>query len=133
MSQSPLLEFRSSAFRDESGVDGATNPGIFGRALAGWVSEKLAGEGIATDEVLAEDFAWCVVCEVLSCRVYVACAGGNQEPFDWQVFVFADDSLLSRRLFGKDRRLEAIESLFATVRNILRSAGEVIDLREESA
>jgi hypothetical protein len=30
-------------------------------------------------------------------------AAANQEPFDWQVFVLADDGLLSRRLFGKDR------------------------------
>src|ERR1700743_1973490 len=133
MSQSPLLEFRSSAFRDEAGVDEATNRGIFGKALAGWVSKMLEGAGISTDEIFAEDFAWCVGCEVLSCRAYVACAGGNQDPFDWQVLVFADDGLLSRPLFRKDRRSEAIESLFATVRKILRAAPEVTDLREERA
>jgi hypothetical protein len=55
--EGPLLRFESSAFAVTPGEDQETNPGIFGRALASWVSEQLIGEGFNAGSVIAEDLA----------------------------------------------------------------------------
>ena len=41
MKQSPLLEFESSAFAVMPGEDEETNPGIYGKALAQWLADRL--------------------------------------------------------------------------------------------
>ena len=89
MRQSALLEFESSAFAIEQGEDEHTNPGIFGKALAQWLSEQLRATGIPVGEIIAEDFGWCVPVESKPHRLYVACASAEEEPNHWRVFAFA--------------------------------------------
>ena len=47
MTQSPLLEFESSAFLVAPGEDEETNPGIYGKALAQWLAEQLRAAGFS--------------------------------------------------------------------------------------
>ncbi|MGZ5272384.1 MAG: hypothetical protein ACXWC6_17365, partial [Ramlibacter sp.] len=74
MKQSPLLEFKSDAFTVAPGEDEATNPGVFGKSLAEWLSGELRAGGLAAGEVIAEDFGWCVPIESKPHALYVACA-----------------------------------------------------------
>jgi hypothetical protein len=57
MTQSPLLEFESSAFAVVPGEDEKTNPGIYGKALAQWLAEQLRAAGFSVEDVIAEDLA----------------------------------------------------------------------------
>jgi hypothetical protein len=60
MRKSPILVFESSAFVSVPGEDEATNPGIFGKALAQWLGTQLHLSGVAANEVIPEDFGWVI-------------------------------------------------------------------------
>jgi len=131
MKQSPVLTFESSAFAAPPGEDERTNPGIFGKALARWLSAQLRDAGFTTGDVIAEDFGWCVPVEAKSHSLYVACANTDQNADRWQVFAFAEGGVMSR-LLGKDERAESVASLFSAVRRCLDSSPEVFGLREQA-
>lgn len=131
MKQSPLLEFESSAFAVAPGEDEETNPGIYGKALAQWLAEKLRRAGFPIGEVIAEDFAWCVPVDSRPHALYVACASGDR-PDRWRVFAFAEGGVMAR-LLGRDRSAEALASLFTAVRSCLESEPRIHGLREDTA
>jgi hypothetical protein len=128
MKQSPLLEFESSAFAAIPGEDEETNPGIYGKALAQWLAERLSAAGVPAGEVIAEDFGWCVPIDAGPHSLYVACASGETSD-RWQVFVFAEGGVTAR-LLGRDKSAESVASLFAAVRRCLESEPDVRGLRE---
>jgi hypothetical protein len=132
MKQSPLLEFESSAFAIIPGEDDATNPGIYGKALASWLADQLRTAGLPAGSIIAEDFGWCVPIEAANHRLYVACASTEEEPNNWRVFAFAEGGMVAR-FFGSDDRATALASLYATVRGCLESRPDVRALREEPA
>ena len=129
MRQSPLLIFESSAFPVEPGEDEETNPGIYGKALAGWLAEQLRAAGVPARDVIAEDFGWCIRVESAPHRLYVACA--SEEPDHWQLFAFAEGGIIAR-LLGKDKSAESLAALYAAVRRCLESAPIIRGLREEA-
>jgi hypothetical protein len=106
--QSALLHFESAAFGIDPGEDEATNPGIFGRALAEWVRDRLRERGLPAEDVIAEDFGWCVPVRLESHAVYVA-------------------------FLGKDTRREAMDRVFGAVREALASSPGITNLTEETA
>ena len=132
MKQTPLLEFESSAFPVAPGEDERTNPGLYGEALAVWLSEQLRGAGFPVGEVIAEDFGWCVPIQSKPHKLFVACVGSGEPPHKWRVFAFAEGGLIARVL-GKDKSADALASLFAAVRRIVGSASTIHGLREEAS
>lgn len=113
--QSPLLEFESTDFAVMDGEDDETNPGIYGRALAGWVAAQLE---VSEDDIIPEDFGWCVPAKSSPYRLYVACSSEDDSKNKWRVFVFAEGGLMSR-LLGRDSRAKEIESLFSKIKSVL--------------
>jgi hypothetical protein len=57
---SPVYSFESDAFPVLGDEDAATNPGIYGKALAEWMSAKLTEGGAGAKAPYAEDWGWCV-------------------------------------------------------------------------
>ena len=90
MKKSPILEFESSAFAPLPGEDEATNPGVFGKALAQWLGNQLRRAGVATGEVIAEDFGWVIPVKNGPYFLRVACSRG-EKPNGWKVFAFAGE------------------------------------------
>jgi hypothetical protein len=131
MKQSPLLEFESSAFAVSPGEDEQTNPGIYGKALAEWLADRLRDAGLPAGDVIAEDFGWCVPVESKPHSLYVACASA-ETPDRWRVFAFAEGGVIAR-LLGKDTSAESLASLFAALLRCLESDPRVRGLREEAA
>ena len=130
--QSSLLHFESDAFPVAPGEDEQTNPGIFGRALAEWVGERLRERGLPAEAVIAEDFGWCVPLRIEPHAVYVACSSAEDAPgVQWQLFVFAEGGLL-KRLLGRDTRGEAVQRVFTAVRQALESSPDIRNLTEDS-
>ena len=129
MKQSPILEFESSAFGISPGEDKKTNPGIYGKALAEWLTQQLRGVGYPAGEVLAEDFGWCVPIRSHPHSLYVVCASAGNGPNRWRVFAFAEGGIVAR-LLGKDRSKESLDALFTAVRQALRSASTIRGIRE---
>ncbi len=89
MQQSPILTFSSSAFPVAPGEDAETNPGIYGKSLAQWLSKQLSARGIAGGEAFAEDFGWCVGVRSGDKGVHVVCTSGETAD-TWQVFCFTE-------------------------------------------
>ncbi|MGH7484075.1 MAG: hypothetical protein ACREMY_00550 [bacterium] len=129
MTQSPLLEFESSAFAVAPGEDEETNPGVYGKALAQWLTEQLRAAGFSVGHVIPEDFGWCVT--VGSEPLYVACASTGERPDQWRVFAFSEGGVMARFL-GKDKRAESLAALYTALRRCLESAPTILNLREEA-
>jgi hypothetical protein len=132
MMQSALLQFESTAFTAVPGEDEQTNPGICGKELAHWVGDQLRAQGLQVDDVIAEDFGWCVPVRTNSYRLMVACANVSDKEDHWQVFVFAEGGLLSR-LLRKGRMAEALAFVFEPVKQALQSSSSIRGLVEVTA
>jgi len=128
MIQSRILAFKSLAFPIDPGEDEATNPGIFGRALANWLSNALQERGVPAGEIIPEDFGWCIRIGAKSDKLYLACAGSPDAS--WQVYAFKDRGLLAG-IFGPGAPTGEVDSLFVATKEILESAPEVMALHEE--
>jgi hypothetical protein len=129
MKQSPLIEFKSGAFVIAPGEDDATNPGIFGKSLAQWLSGELRARGVPAGDVIAEDFGWCIPVESKPHALYVACVSADDQLESWRVFTFAEGGLLGR-VFGKDTREEDVMRIHDAVKTVLNARSDVRDLSE---
>ena len=130
MKKTPILEFESSAFASVAGEDEATNPGVFGKALAQSLANRLRLAGVAAGEVIAEDFGWVIPVKSEPYSLFVACSSG-ETPNAWMVFAFAEGGLMSR-LLGRDQSGAALESLYVSVRLSLEADSGVHGLREQA-
>src|ERR1700722_18010270 len=119
--QSPLLAFESSAFAIIPGEDTHTRPGIYGKALAQWLAERLRAAGVGVGDIVADGFGWCVLVESKRHALYVACANAGERPDCWRVFALAECGLLTYWL-GRDTSGESVAFLFGVVRQCLESA-----------
>jgi hypothetical protein len=128
MTQTPLLEFESSAFAVIPGEDEETNPGIYGKALAQWLGEQLATAGYSPQAVIAEDFGWCVPLESDPHSIYIACASTGEKPGEWRVFAFVERGIMAR--LGRDTSAETLASVFTALKQCLASAPIIRGLRE---
>src|SRR5215831_8190559 len=72
--QSDHVTFTSSALPIEPGEDKETNPGIYGKALAIWVAQKMRDRGFTIAEVLPEDFGRIVIVRRKPFMLWIGCA-----------------------------------------------------------
>ena len=84
MQSSPHLLFHSSRFVVQPGEDEETNPGIFGRALAHWLGQQFVAPTFSEDDVIAEDFGWCVLIPDKGMNVYLACSSAEVPDNEWR-------------------------------------------------
>jgi hypothetical protein len=131
MKQSALLRFESSAFAITPGEDKETNPGIYGKALAQWLSQQLAARGVKVTRLIPEDFGWCIGVDSSPHASFVACANTPGCETEWGVIVFAEGGFLARML-GDDKRAESVASLFAAVKEILSTSPNIGAITEEA-
>jgi hypothetical protein len=129
MMQSSHLEFESTAFDVSDGEDEETNPGIYGKSLALWLASQLK---ISEEDVIAEDFGWCVPAKSSPHRLYVACSSEDNRKDKWRVFVFAEGGFLAR-LLGRDSRAADVESQFSRIKKMLEARSDVSALAEREA
>jgi hypothetical protein len=130
MKKSPTLKFESPAFAPVPGEEKATNPGVFGKALAQWLANRLRLADVAAGEVIAEDFGWVIPVKSKPYSLYVACSSG-EAPNAWMVFAFAEGGVMSR-LLGRDKCSAALESLYVSVRRSLEAESRVYGIREQA-
>ena len=72
--------FRSTLFAIEPGEDEETNPRIYGRQLANWLKSKFEAIGYVVEEVIPEDWGWCVMLSREPYRLWIGCA--NLRDYD---------------------------------------------------
>ena len=82
------VEFRSSKFPAYEGESEEINPGIWGKRLAEYLTQKLGEKGIETEEFFAEDWGWYIPVRNEGFRLAVCC--GHQDGDDDQFACFTD-------------------------------------------
>jgi len=136
------LWFKASQFQIEAGEDEETNPLCFGKQLATWLRGKLIAEGYAVEEVIAEDWGWCVMCQRKPFMLWVGCVNihdyAKSRPEDppplgsdvvWSCLVVAELPLLARLLSRPDTS-PATSQLYTQVKRILCAEPDVVFVEE---
>ena len=65
--------FKSSLFEVEPGEDEETNPRLYGRQLANWLRTRFLSLGYPVEEVIPEDWGWCVMCQRDPYWLWIGC------------------------------------------------------------
>lgn len=129
----PDYIFQSSLFNIEEGEDENTNPYLFGRELANWLCDQLLIRGYDVDEVFAEDWGWCLMCQTEPYQLYVGCTSilnenlvqrckdpKSEAEILWHVITFSE-KLLIARLWRKIDTKPGLNRLNGDLQDILNS------------
>ena len=123
-----MVEFRSSAFpRDEADAGDRINPGIWGKRLAEFLSERLPDHGIRPTGMTAEDWGWYLTVDIDGVALALCC--GHQDGDDDEFVCFTDPStpVVRRRLRTVDLTVP-LGRLTAAVRAILDADPRIRDV-----
>jgi hypothetical protein len=131
LATSPLLSFESTAFPVADGEDAETNPGIFGKALAEWLSVRLNERGVPAHPPFAEDWGWCIELANQSQRTGVACASEEHVKTSWRVYAFTDPGLFGRLRGKEPAAVSAVNELFAKLKDVLSSEQSITNIRSD--
>jgi hypothetical protein len=122
------VSFSSAYFVVEPGEDTETNPGIYGRALASWVADKLQAHGISVDGgIVAEDFGRCMMVRRRPFMLWVACSNADGSSTRWQMFIALENSI-TNRLFHRADPTPELQRLREQYRALVQEVPEVSDV-----
>lgn len=121
------VEFRSSKFPPYEGEQEQINPGLWGKCLAEYLVQKLADRGIATDEMIAEDWGWYVPVRNEGFRLALCC--GHQAGEDDEFLCFTDPSTpIVKKFFKKIDATAELARLTEALQQILASDPDIRDV-----
>ena len=96
MTSAQRLWVETPFFEVEPSEDQETNPGVYGRAFARWLADRLRARGEPVEQVLAEDWGRCVVLSRRPYRLWIGCSNRADRVDEWGAFVMAEPGLLQR-------------------------------------
>ncbi len=118
------VAFRSKKFPPYEGEEEQINPGLWGRRLAEYLVEKLAGLGIETHEIVPEDWGWYVSIKSDDSRVALCC--GHQDGADDEFVCFTHPARpIVRKLFRRVDVTAELTRLVAALEEILASDPDI--------
>ena len=121
------VEFRSSKFPPYEGEGEQINPGLWGKRLAEYLAQKLAEKGIATEELVADDWGWIVPVRNEGFRLGLCC--GHQDGDDDEFVCFTEPSTpIVKKLFKKIDATAQLTRLTEALQQILASDPEIRDV-----
>jgi trehalose-6-phosphatase len=121
------VEFRSSKFPPYEGEEEQINPGLWGKRLAEYLAQKLAEKGIATEELVADDWGWIVPVRNEGFRLGLCC--GHQDGDDDEFVCFTEPSTpIVKKLFKKIDATAQLTRLTEALQQILASDPEIRDV-----
>lgn len=118
---SPVISFTSDQFHPIHGEEEDTNPGVIGKALAMWLSNRMRESGIETGPIVPEDFAWCITVPTNRFPLYVSCANCPGREGHWQICAFSDAGVLANALFG-GRVKDHVETLHGQLQQLVQES-----------
>jgi len=129
--------FKSDLFEIEKGEDEETNPQCYGKQLSSWLKEKFIGHGYEVEDVIPEDWGWCLICSRKPYSLWVGCGSivNEMEQEDsttipdkseiiWHCFVVAEVPFL-KKLFGRINTQPGIKKLSQELESILLTEPEI--------
>jgi hypothetical protein len=131
--QSAMLVFQSDAFPPELGEDEHTNPGVYGKSLAHWVSTSLDEAKWDCGEPFAEDWGWCIPVDSNGQSIFIACQMDNGAQPELRVFCFADSGFLAGLLGTKSQLTAIVNALLVDIQQLIETRSDVHGLSVESS
>jgi hypothetical protein len=114
----------------------------YGKQLAGWLRTKLIEKGYTVEDVIPEDWGWCVMCARKPFMLWAGCVSvhdhdrtrpGDPVPkgadVTWSCMVVAETAFLAG-LFKRVEVEPALNQLAAHVANILAAEPSIRIVRE---
>lgn len=125
--------FKSSIFEVEPGEDNETNPRCYGKQPANWLKEKFKELGYKVEDVIPEDWGWCVICSREPYMLWVGCRSlvdydkakpgdppPNKEELLWNCITVAEVPFL-KRIFRKIDTEQGLKKLNLELKEILEN------------
>jgi hypothetical protein len=121
------VEFRSSKFPPYEGEEEEINPGLWGKRLAEYLAQKLAENGIETEEMAMEDWGCHLPLRNEGFRLALCC--GHQSGDDDQFLVFTGPSTPKvKKLFRTIDATPQFSRLLEALRKILESDSDIREI-----
>jgi hypothetical protein len=118
------VTFRSNKFPPYEGEEEQINPGLWGKRLAEYLTERLKAAGIETEEIIPEDWGWYIPVKNEGFRLAVCC--GHQNGDDDEFLCFTDPATpVVRKWFKKVDASAQLGRLVAALEKILLSDPEI--------
>ena len=108
----------TSFFPVEPGEDERTNPGVYGRAFANWLAERLKARGETVEQVLSEDWGWCVMLARKPFALWIGCSNRAGHVDEWGAFVAAEPGIFAR-LFGRADTKPAVDRVQKILQEVM--------------
>lgn len=134
--------FKSSLFEVEPGEDEETNPRMYGRQLSNWLRNKFIELGYEVDEVIPEDWGWCVMCQWNPYQLFIGCRNyidyeneemddslPNKEDVLWSCTVHSERPFF-KSLLKKIDTTNGVNKLNNELLNLLNSEPEITIVNE---
>ena len=122
------VEFRSDLFPSYENEDQEVNPGLFGKRLAEFLSQKLTEEGFEVEKILAEDWGWMVSIRNPDFALWIGC-GHQFGPVDNFLCFIEPQKPEIRKLFKKIDTTKRVGALQKAMEKILSSTPEIRDIK----
>ena len=121
------VEFRSPKFPPYDGEEEQINPGLWGIRLAEYLVQKLAEKGIATGEMVAEDWGWYLPVQNEGFRLAVCC--GHQNGDDDEFLCFTEPATpVVKKFFKKIDATAPLTRLTESLRQILAADPKITEV-----
>lgn len=122
------VEFRSDKFPPYAGEEEEINPGLWGKRLGEYLKEKLQAEGIQTEELMPEDWGWCLPIENEAFSMWIGCGHYQEYPNGYLCFVEPSKPVI-RKLFKKIDTTGKVGQVAKVLDKILKSDPEIKNIR----
>jgi hypothetical protein len=129
--------FKSTLFDIEPGEDEETNPQCYGKQLSSWLKDELSDLGYDVEDVIPEDWGWCVMCSREPYWLWVGCGClveetdsdaqeviPNKDKIVWHCFVEAEVPFF-KSIFKKADTTEGVRKLASDLESLLKSRTEI--------
>lgn len=129
--------FKSDLFDIEEGEDEETNPRMYGRQLANWLRERLIEKGYEVEDVIPEDWGWCVMCAREPYWLWVGCSSvtdydtakpgdppPKKEKVTWACFATAEVPFF-KRIFKRINTEPGLSKLTASLNEIIKCESHI--------
>lgn len=126
------FEFRSNKFPPYDAEQEQINPGLWGKRLAEYLKEKLAAAGIATGEIILEDWGCLLPVKNESFALSVACGHQNGDDDEFLCFIEPSTPVI-RKWFKQIDTTQAVGRLSMALEQILKTDPDIRELRSSTA
>lgn len=114
---------------------------MYGRQLANWLRERLIEKGYEVEDVIPEDWGWCVMCSRKPYYLWIGCSSvtdydtaipgdpPSKENVTWACFATAEVPFL-KRLFKSINTEQGLSKLEETLNEIIKNEHRIKVINE---